>query len=307
MAKKKKNLINKFFLIGFLLPLFITTCAGIVASLGGYYIQQSCLGSTNSMCSFPSIFIAPFALVTGPAFLIVSSIGLTSTDPIMKFMYIVFGGIILGLICGSVFYILNKVSTKKGLSLPFVVLAIILLALGLTGYVKIQEKKIEDTKQYWADKNWKVLKSFTSSQGELKYVVVITDSDVTNRLYFSSDPNKNKNAQFISKISQAWHEDSPSVSNNSSKKYLYFTSAMGEGVEYLIFDEDGNIIPLDLSTVGLGTVIKPQYGISFREWVGDSNNFIVDIGNANGEKYEAIFDATTGKQIGKTRQIQSGS
>jgi hypothetical protein len=95
---------------------------------------------------------------------------------------------------------------------------------------------------------------------------------------------------------------SPAISNNQGAKYLIFELLSVSGQDFLLIDEAGTKIEVDLSQMGLGTTIEPQYGLRFGNWIGATTTFTIEASSANGNDYEATFDAMTGKQIGETRQ-----
>jgi len=55
--------------------------------------------------------------------------------------------------------------------------------------------------------------------------------------------------------------------------------------------------------MGLGTQIPGMYGLSFGKWIDNSTNFTIKAVSGNDHSYEAVFDASTGKQVGDTKEF----
>lgn len=156
---------------------------------------------------------------------------------------------------------------------------------------------------------WEVLKTFTTSKGTTKYIVLVNVPDETipdfsqQYVYLSNTETKNSQAIKLTGVTAADLRDSPFIANNSGVKYFILEPIAGDGINISLWDENGKEIKIDYSKMGLGTIIQPQYGAGFKEWVGNTTNFIIKAIDPYGKVYEATFSATTGKQIGETKKV----
>jgi len=159
-----------------------------------------------------------------------------------------------------------------------------------------------------------VLQSFNDSFGKTKYVLYKiaeenSDTYYSYDIYLSSQSLLSDEA--IKLFSGVQNIDGvpfitsnkDNISSKSGKKYLIFDHTVGDNTEFWLFSEDGKNIKVDLSKMGLGTTIPGMYSLNFSEWIPNSTNFKIKAISANDKKYEAIFDAETGLQVGETKDV----
>lgn len=89
------------------------------------------------------------------------------------------------------------------------------------------------------------------------------------------------------------------ISPSTTKSYVVLNTSLGDGQEFYIVDSDGNLIgdevvKTNYKAIGYGVKFGCQCGTSFKDW-NDNTHFTLKIVNGNGEEYEIIVDATTGK------------
>lgn len=110
--------------------------------------------------------------------------------------------------------------------------------------------------------------------------------------------------------------DAPDGTFESSEKpspkgtYVAVLTAIPDWLQIDIKAQNGKFIACavpteeDQKAMGLGTKIKPQYGLHFGEWVSDTR-FTIKIPNAEGHEYTYEVDAATGKvDISSYRQVK---
>ena len=208
----------------------------------------------------------------------------------------------------------GKTNTK------YILIVVILAAIvggGILAYqywwLPKQEVKIPEIKPPTDETaNWKTLESFTGSNGKLKYVLLEEKADKESgmnkaTIYLSSSKTDIKNAIELIDLGFVQGIRDSGISKNEGVKYILIQiDAPAEGLDYpYVFDENGKEILADLSKFGLGTKIPGMYGLSSAKWKGTLAIFTIQAISANGYTYEGDFDATTGKQIGETRQVSS--
>lgn len=163
---------------------------------------------------------------------------------------------------------------------------------------------------------WKLITSFVNSKGKTQYIALRWQDEVVDGVipppyyYLSNSPAKNDEAIKLSEAHYSYTVQDkdihgPFISTNSGLKYIFLEGGAGDGSWFYLVDETGRKIgKLDTSKMGLGTKIPGQYGLTFLRWIDGSTNFIIKAVSGDGTEYEATFDATTGKQVGETRQTK---
>jgi hypothetical protein len=155
------------------------------------------------------------------------------------------------------------------------------------------------------------LKSFTDSIGKEKFVVMDVklkeggneDYYWWDSIYISLKRDETVNAVKIAEVGASSISKSPYISTSAGIKYLIIAKyGPGDSQDFILVDENGKSIKIDYSKMGLGTRIPGMYGLQFGDWVGNTTNFTIKAVSGNGHSYEATFDATTGKQVGETKQ-----
>ncbi|OGY21640.1 MAG: hypothetical protein A2126_03215 [Candidatus Woykebacteria bacterium GWB1_45_5] len=160
--------------------------------------------------------------------------------------------------------------------------------------------------------------SFTNSQGKSKKFIIYKIAGETSDYpwpkadtYIVDEYLSKNTAVKISQLSSPTYNLGETlsvgevliyVSAGPGKKFIIITTKIAEGFAAFLLDEDGREIKIDFSKMGLGTKIPGMYNLSFGQWVGNSTQFTITAVSGNNHSYEATFEATTGKQVGETRE-----
>lgn len=161
-----------------------------------------------------------------------------------------------------------------------------------------------------------VISSFLDSKGNKKYLISDLKGPDNNtgeyihNILLSDNPSNQSGVIKLLNIGSSELGKSPFISENTGTKYIIMELiGPGDGQEIAIFDESGRSITLNLykdshQTLGLGSKIKGQYYLSFRQWQDKTTIFYVDITSGEDSKYTATFNASTGKLVGEVQKIQ---
>lgn len=161
--------------------------------------------------------------------------------------------------------------------------------------------------------NWKTLTTFADSSGKTKYVLASTEeqkitettTEHINNAYLSYSEQPGSPAIKIPNTSGVESYDAKASANPGLKYIIIIKLGItSTPPPFLIADENGKTTDINFSKMGLGTTIPGQYGLRFGKWVGDTRTFTLNAISGDGSEYEATFDATTGKQIGETKQTK---
>lgn len=152
------------------------------------------------------------------------------------------------------------------------------------------------------------LASFTDSKSNYKFIVSKTVpekgyEDLTaEEIYLGSNKeNLSKAKKILETGTQSDIDGKPKISSNKGKKYFALQLVgSGDVNRMYLYDENGIEIKLDLSQIKDNELTGTS---SLKEWINDTTTFVLELGSFGPNGHEAIFDASTGKQVGADKLI----
>lgn len=147
--------------------------------------------------------------------------------------------------------------------------------------------------------------TFSGSENVRKRVVIFREIDQQEEatVYLT---NETFDKSSLVKIATIGHSETEfGYSQDVGRKFFYlFLHGPGDFQEIILADENGTVVATDViarnaKKIGLGTTIKPQYGIRVRgAWIIDNiASIAVVIDNAYDEEYEVMINGYTGDYI----------